>query len=144
MVRPCLSRGPFFRHIISGRSCWILRRTSTARVAIRISRFITLSIRYWRRYILLASRFLHRSNLLNFLLPFSFPFSASRLNSRFLSRTISFAVNIERYRHRPVRELAVQKSFLLSAVQYTTLLSGCDNRLQNAPIRTLCAGGSTT
>jgi len=72
MIRPCPGRGPFFRHIISGRSCWILRYTSAARVAIRISRFMLLSILYWRRYILLASRFLHRSK--------SFPFSLSVLH----------------------------------------------------------------
>lgn len=66
---PARVRGPFFRHIISGRSCWILRCTSTARVAIRISRFMPLSILYWRRYILFASRFLHRSRTFPFSLP---------------------------------------------------------------------------
>lgn len=80
MIRPCPGRGSFFSHIISGRSCWILRRTSTARVAIRISRFMSLSILYWRRYILLASWFLHRSRSFPFSLPVHRPvlFTTSR------------------------------------------------------------------
>lgn len=100
MIRPCPGRGPFFRHIISGRSCWIHRHTSTARVAIRISRFMSLSILYWRRYILLASRFLHRSRSFPFSLPVLRPvlFTTSRPRSSlplYPSETLSLVVIVD-------------------------------------------------
>lgn len=97
MIRPCPANG-LFNLVISGRSCRILLATSTARVPIRISRFISLSILYWRRYIFLASCNDHSPDIsLSLSLPLlpSLPVPLhSRLRRRSLDETPEFPSNI--------------------------------------------------
>ena len=87
-------------------------RTSTARVPIRISRFISLSILYWRRYIFRLRSYIDPIGRLSFPPLFPFFFFLFRAATPRVARRSP--TSLERYRPTFVSFIAHVSPFLLS------------------------------